>query len=182
MCQRYTVADIKEGNEKAFASVYEEYKDKLYFLLLGRTKSAYLAQEVVQKTFVKVWTHRDTLNPVINIDVQIFRIARSLMIDELRKLAVEKKRMGVVETDESEDSVNNQFQARETRIKIEQILSTIPEQGRLVFRLSREEGMTYNEIAQQLSISPKTVEYHISRILSVLRKTLILFLLMLTNY
>lgn len=182
MCQSYSVADIKEGNEKAFASVYEEYKDKLYFLLLGRTKSAYLAQEVVQKTFVKVWTHRDTLNPVINIDVQIFRIARSIMIDELRKLAAEKKRMGIVTPDEAEDSVNNQYQARETRIKIEEILRTIPAQGRLVFRLSREEGMTYNEIAQQLSISPKTVEYHISRILSVLRKALLLILLMLTNY
>lgn len=182
MCQCYTVADIKEGNEKAFASVYEEYKDKLYYLLLSRTKSAYLAQEVVQKTFVKVWTHRDTLNASLNIDVQVFRIARSLMIDELRKLAVDKKRLGIVETAESEDSVNNHYHARETRLQIEKILNAIPEQGRLVFRLSREEGLTYNEIARQLSISPKTVEYHISRILSILRKALMFVILMLTNH
>jgi RNA polymerase sigma-70 factor (ECF subfamily) len=182
MCQHFTVADIKEGNEKAFASVYEAYKDKLYYLLLSRTKSAYLAQEVVQKTFVKVWTHRDTLTTAITIDIQIFRIARSLMIDELRKLAVEKKRMGIVEITAAEDSVNEQYHARETRHEIEKILSAVPEQGRLVFRLSREEGLTYNEIARQLSISPKTVEYHISRILSILRKSLTLILLMLTNY
>lgn len=169
----YTVIDIKQGSEKAFEALYTQYKDKLYFWLLGKMKSEYWAQELLQQTFVKCWISRDNLSAEVEADVQLFRIARSLMIDQLRKLANERKLAAHAPATETVTSPLNQYQAKETLREIDKIVHNMPEVGKQVFRLSREYGLTYNEIAKELSISPKTVEYHISRTLSQLRKAVV---------
>lgn len=166
----YTVLDIKQGSEKAFEAAYTQYKDKLYFWLLGKMKSEYWAQEILQQTFVKCWVSRENLSEEVEADVQLFRIARSLMIDQLRKLANERKLTENAPEPDTHISPLQQYHARETLQEIDKIVSNMPEVGKQVFRLSREYGLTYNEIAKELSISPKTVEYHISRTLSQLRK------------
>ncbi|BAV07825.1 RNA polymerase sigma-70 factor, ECF subfamily [Filimonas lacunae] len=168
----YTTLHIKQGSSKAFESIYNQYKDKLYFWLLGKMKSEYWAQELVQQTFVKCWISRENLSEDIEIDIQLFRIARSLMIDQLRKLANERKLAVNAPVITTEEAALQQYQAKETRQEIDKVINTLPEVGQQVFRLSRDYGLTYNEIAKELSISPKTVEYHISRTLSQLRKTL----------
>ncbi|MEC5143596.1 sigma-70 family RNA polymerase sigma factor [Chitinophaga sp. 212800010-3] len=174
----HTVLAIQQGKEKAFRQLYSQYHDKLYYWLLGKMKSEYWAQELVQQTFVKLWISRENLSTTINIDIQLFRIARSLMIDQLRKLANERKVLHQLPpVQESEDVVWNNYSAKVTRQTIEQIISELPETARQAFRLSRERGLTYHEIASELSISPKTVEYHISRVLSLLRKSLTVILL-----
>lgn len=168
----YTVLEIKQGSEKAFEAFYTQYKDKLYFWLFGKMKSEYWAQEIMQQTFVKCWITRGNLSPEVEADVQLFRIARSLMIDQLRKLANERKLVANAPVTEADDTTTQLYHAKETRQEIDKIINTMPEVGKQVFRLSREYGLTYNEIAQELSISPKTVEYHISRTLTVLRKSM----------
>lgn len=152
--------------------MYRQYKDKVYFWLLGKMKSEYWAQELLQQTFVKVWVSRGTLSADVATDVQLFRIARSLMIDQLRKLANERKLAGQVMGAVAEESTEVHYQVKEMRQEIDKIIHALPEVGKQVFRLSREYGLTYNEIAEELSISPKTVEYHISRTLRMLRKSL----------
>lgn len=170
----YTVLDIKQGSVKAFEATYSLYKDKLYFWLLGKMKSEYWAQEILQQTFVKCWTNRDSLSETLDIDTQLFRIARSLMIDQLRKLANECKLLANAPKTTSQSSPHQQYDALESLQQIDEVVNNLPEVSKKVFRLSRESGLTYNEIAKELSISPKTVEYHISRILSQLRKTVLL--------
>lgn len=168
----YTAEDIKQGSEKAFESVYIQYKDKLYYWLLGKMKSEYWAQEVLQQTFVKCWVTRHNLSAELAIDIQLFRIARSLMIDQARKLANEKKLAAAPPAPETDNSLLNTYQAKETQQEIDRIVESMPEVGKKAFRLSREYGLTYLQIAEELSISPKTVEYHISRTLTQLRKVL----------
>lgn len=170
----YTVPDIKQGSVKAFEAIYSLYKDKLYFWLLGKMKSEYWAQEILQQTFVKCWINRDNLSETLDIDTQLFRIARSLMIDQLRKLANERKLLANAPATTNPSSPHQQYDALESLRQINEVVNNLPEVSKQVFRLSREYGFTYSEIAKELSISPKTVEYHISRILSQLRKTVLL--------
>lgn len=170
----YTAQNIKQGSVKAFEAIYHLHKNKLYFWLLGKIKSEYWAQEILQHTFVKCWINRESLSDTVDIEVQLFRIARSLMIDQLRKLANERKLAANAPEVDTQTSPLQQYDAHETLQQIDKLINNLPEVSKQVFRLSREHGLSYNEIAKELSISPKTVEYHISRILSLLRKAVLL--------
>lgn len=163
---------IQQNDEKAFEKLYKLYKDKLYFWLLGKTNSEYLAQEILQQTFVKVWINRHSLSPALAPDIQLFRTARSLMIDHLRKLANERTAISNLTVSETDNSLQQHHNFIDTQHEVAKVIEQLPHMGQKVYRLSREEGLTYNEIAQELSISPKTVEYHISKALGLLRKAL----------
>ncbi|MFA6056834.1 MAG: sigma-70 family RNA polymerase sigma factor [Taibaiella sp.] len=163
---------IQQNDEKAFEKLYKLYKDKLYFWLLGKTHSEYLAQEILQQTFVKVWVNRHHLSPALAPDIQLFRTARSLMIDHLRKLTNERNLINNLTISDADNSLQQHHNFVDTQYEVSKIIEQLPQMGQKVYQLSREEGLTYNEIAQKLSISPKTVEYHISKALGLLRKAL----------
>lgn len=176
----HIISGIQQGDEKAFKQLYDQHKDKLYYWLLGKTQSPYWAQELLQQTFIKIWMSREQLSESVPLDVQVFRVARSLVIDNIRKQVTEKKALHVISQTLNEENISNNYNSRETSQAIEQAVNSLPKICRQVFRLSREQGLTYNEIAEELSISQKTVEYHISKALGLLRKSLlplILFLL-----
>lgn len=79
---------IKEGCLTTFKMVYFQYHAKLYAYLVSKSSSSYIAEEVVQLTFIKLWNSRLNISEQFPIDVQLFRIARTILIDELRKDAV----------------------------------------------------------------------------------------------
>jgi RNA polymerase sigma factor (sigma-70 family) len=177
------VTAIKEGNEKAFSDVYNTSKDKLYFWLLKKTSSSYLAQELLQQTFCKLWLSRSSLNEELSVDVQLFRIARSLMIDELRRQIRLKENLSLLpHLEESDDTTWQTYAVRELTAKLDVSLQQMSPVSRDVFLLSRKHGLTYQQISEKLSISVKTVEYHISKVLSELRKTLLLLSILFINY
>jgi RNA polymerase sigma-70 factor (family 1) len=169
-----TIADIQAGDPFVFEQVYEEYYLKLYHFVLGKTRSEWLAEEVTQTTFVKLWENRQRLNPEISLSLQVFRIARTTMIDYIRKqnhlsFAITQLKN---KSEENENQLNNEIDYNETSRKLASALTQLPEMRRKVFELSRLEGMSYKDIAVQLSISVKTVEKHISKALQQLRPLL----------
>lgn len=165
---------IQNGLEEAFQELYHAYKDKLYFYFLSKTASSYLAQELVQQTFIKLWVYRSGLREDIALEIQVFRIGRTAMIDLLRKRANERKAISRLSLPEADHSLTDNQAEKETRQKIKDIINQLPPMGKRAFTLSREQGLTYNEIARILSISPKTVEYHISKAISLLKKAIFL--------
>lgn len=166
---------IKQGNEKAFARVYSDCKDKLYAWLLNKTNSSYLAQELLQQSFCKLWYSRASINEDLTVDIQLFRIARSLMIDELRRqIRLKEKYSLLPPTEEASDETWQAMAVRELAARIDDSLEQVHPVSKKVFLLSRQQGLSYSEISQQLSISVKTVEYHISKVLGLLRKTILL--------
>jgi RNA polymerase sigma-70 factor (ECF subfamily) len=75
-----TVAAIKDSDEFVFQEVFTQYHDKLYFYILSKTKSAYLAEEVVQITFFKLWKYRSSLKENIPLINQLFRITKTTLM------------------------------------------------------------------------------------------------------
>lgn len=172
------IKDIQEGKEAIFRQVYNQYKERLFFYFLSKTDSSYLAQELVQQTFIKLWTYREKLKPELSLDIQLFRIARTSMIDLLRKKANEKRAVAGISIQEADNSLQTQLEARETLGRLNTALAQLPAISQKAFRLSREQGLTYHQIAETLSISPKTVEYHISNALRMLKKAVFSIFLM----
>ncbi|MDI3321284.1 RNA polymerase sigma factor [Pinibacter soli] len=162
---------IINGDETAFREVFNGYHEKLYFYIFTKTKSAYLAEEVVQLSFIKLWKYRKSLNPSLAFSTQLYRIATTTLIDLLRKQSLSQDlTVGLEKTDipSDEDFYANNG-AKEMQAQLQTAMLSLPPVRRKVFEMSRMEGLSYKEIAQRLSISTKTVEHHISKALKALR-------------
>jgi RNA polymerase sigma-70 factor (family 1) len=170
--------NIKAGDLSNFKMAYQRYHEKLYFYVIKHTQSDYLAEETVQMTFIKLWENRSGLAADIDLSQQIFRIAKSTMIDLLRKEGRRQDHIAALAGQTAaftaeEPDLSKKEDLRQIYDAIEQMAPV----RKTVFKLSRLDGRTHKEIAEQLSISPKTVENHIGRAIRQLKDTLALFFL-----
>lgn len=166
------VKAIKADNQKIFNQVYAQYHEKIYGFILQRTQSAYIAEEVTQLTFIKFWKQRAILSEQIGINIQLFGMARQVMIDVLRKEATRFKYEGDSAPTPFTDSLIDAIESKDLLRLMEQDIQNMPKMRKLVFELSRKQGLSHKEIADLFSISPKTVEQHIGKALMQLKQHL----------
>lgn len=161
-----TVAAIRQGDCVIFETVFREYYEQLYLYVLHKTRSGYIAEECTQLTFIKLWQYRASLSEELSISVQLFRIARTTMIDQLRK----KSTVALpVQDISSGDQVWEGFHEKELNNELVRAIQQMPPVRKKVFEMSRFKGMSVREIATELSISVKAVEYHITQAIKFLR-------------
>jgi len=171
-----SIKGLKDGDELYFRRVFDQYHQKLYFFILNKTKSEYIAEEVVQMAFTKLWECRGTLQEEYALSTQLFRIATTTLIDFLRKYNNKDAvtaRLDVVHIENGIDSTNEIMSGAELQKRISEAVNDLPPVRKLVFEMSRERGMTYREIAATLSVSSKTVESHIYKALKQIKKHII---------
>jgi len=171
-----SIKELKDGDEFYFKQVFDQYHQKLYFFILYKTKSEYIAEEVVQMAFAKLWQYRQTLREEYTISTQLFRIASTILIDFLRKYnnkdAVTAPLDGL-DFEKGIDSTNEKVSGAELQKRISKAVNDLPPVRKLVFEMSREQGMSYREIAETLCVSSKTVETHIYKALKQIKKHII---------
>jgi RNA polymerase sigma-70 factor (family 1) len=171
------IKELKNGDEIYFRKVFDQYHQKLYFFILSKTKSEYIAEEVVQMAFTKLWQCRHTLQEEYAISTQLFRIATTVLIDFLRKYYNKDAvttRLDVVNIEKGVDSTTEKMSGAELQKRISEAVNDLPPVRKLVFEMSREQGMSYREIAATLSVSSKTVEAHIYKALKQIKKHIII--------
>lgn len=167
--------DIKEGNLRVYYKVFEEYHLKLYRYIYKHTQSSYYADEIVQLSFIKLWEKRAGLSEEYSISTQLFRIAKSILIDLLRKEKI-RDTQELSDTFISGSTIQDEgIIGKEDLSLVLAAIEELPPQSRQVFKLSRLHELSHKEISEQLSISPKTIEAHISKALKFLRKSLSVF-------
>jgi RNA polymerase sigma-70 factor (ECF subfamily) len=157
------INNIKNGTEKAFTEVYQQYHVKLYRYFLKKTKSDEMATELVQITFVKLWRFKHTLSENLTLDTQIFNIARTSLIDLIRQKNIRNNRFISLESNMDKYLYNHSNSAFELTDYFNNAIKSLPPVRKKVFILSRLQGLSYKEIARQLSISVHTVEDHIGK-------------------
>lgn len=174
-----TISALKEGNASVFSDIFNEYHRKVYFYILSKTHSPYIAEETTQITFIKLWDYRHQLNESEPVSRLIFHIARATSIDLLRKEVVKGRFLKQERPPEADTrNISDTIEAREMLLRVREAVTHMPPVRRKVFELSRYEFKSYKEIADQLSLSVKTVENHMSLALSYLRNLLLLLLLL----
>lgn len=154
---------IKKGDEKAFTIVFNDYYAKLYHYFLKKTKSEDIATEMVQIVFIKLWTFKHTLTESCPFDTQLFNIARTSLIDFIRKKAVLKAGTISLQQYTEKNLITGPDTNFETEDYFNSAIQSLPPVRKKIFTLSRIQGLSYNEIAQYLSISINTVEDHMSK-------------------
>jgi len=171
-----SIKELKDGDEFCFRQVFDQYHQKLYFFILYKTKSEYIAEEVAQMTFTKLWQCRQTLREEYTISTQLFRIATTTLIDFLRKYSSKDAvtaHLDVLDVEEGIDSTNEKISGVELQKRISEADNELPPVRKQVFEMSREQGMSYREIAETLSVSSKTVEAHIYKALKQIKKHIV---------
>jgi len=155
-----------------FERIYDKWNKKVYHYALNKTSSTYIAEETVQRVFIKLWGNLFRKNITIDLESQLFCIARTTLLDIVKE---ERKRQISVEASYPTSEIptpSELYRLKEINDQYEKVIERMPESRRKVFLLSRSDNLTYKEIAERLSISPKTVENHIALALKVLKKTL----------
>ena len=164
---------LRNGEAEAYRVVYLHYITPIRDFLTPLLRSADDAEEMAQDILLNLWENRAKIDPEKNIKSYLFTIARNAALDHFRhkqvqqKYAVEYQHHG--EKDVSGDEI---LDAKESELLVRIVYSRMPPQRQKVFELSRWEGLTYEQIAQQLKISRKAVEYHISAALKEIKKIL----------
>lgn len=155
------IQNIGRGNHKSFEIVFKLWHRKVYGYFLKKTACDEISQELTQLTFIKLWRFKHTLVEDYPLDVQLFKIAKTTLLDYLKKLANDKHNLKLYSSS-LEDSFSEQNLQFDTKTQLEVVLNCLPPMRKKIFLLSRIQGYSYKEIASQLSISPRTVEKHIS--------------------
>jgi RNA polymerase sigma-70 factor (family 1) len=171
-----SIKELKHGDEFYFRQVFDQYHQKLYFFILYKTKSEYIAEEIVQMAFTKLWQCRQTLQEEYTVSTQLFRIATTLLIDFLRKYNNKDAvtaRLDALNIEKGIDSTNEKVSGAELQKRISEAVNDLPPVRKQVFEMSREQGMSYREIAATLSVSSKTVETHIYKALKQIKKHIV---------
>ena len=167
------IIDLQNGSEESFKEVYYTYHKRLYFYFLKDTGSASLSQDLVQETFVKLWRFRGTLKMDLSVSTQLFRIARTVAIDMLRREA--RNRVDAVPTahiiEISDRAYEPEPEVSTAIVKIKSSLAILPPVRRKVIE-QKLQGFSNPEIASNLSISPKTVANHLNKAFHQLKKHL----------
>jgi RNA polymerase sigma factor (sigma-70 family) len=170
------IPKLQQHDAVVFRELYDAYHEKLYFFVLKHTRSSFLAEETVQLSFIRIWEKADKLSAEADLSSQIFRIAKSVMIDLLRKENVRIHHSSQMLIDTAFEQEASDIDNRHELVRVHKAIEEMAPVRKTVFTLSRFEGYSHLSIAERLSISPKTVENHINKALRQLRRTLTSFL------
>ena len=174
---------IKLGDEQAFELFFRKFNLRLCVFANKFLNDPEVAKEIVQDAFVKVWEGRDEIDPEDSLRSYIFKIVQNLSINKLRKREVESRYIEIyklVYIEQHEFSAHEIYAASELEEHLTDSISKLPAGCREIFKLSRNEGLKYSEIADILNISPKTVEAQMSKALRLLKLKLSIYLTILT--
>ncbi len=154
------VEGIAGGSMSSFELLYQHFHRDLYRFARHIVKSDALAQDVVQDVFVRLWENRHKLQKELSIKSYLFTICRNLSLNLLEKAAREAHLCEEILRAYVPNAAADE--AKETYEKLAQAaLEQLPPVRRRVFELAKIEGLSYDQIAQQLHISPGTVSDHI---------------------
>jgi RNA polymerase sigma-70 factor (family 1) len=162
---------VGEGNECAFKAIFDFYKERFYAASLKMTHSGNIAEEIVQEVFVSLWIKRGQVAVATNPEGYLIAMLHNSIYSHFRKLALEramKKKIGQQE-DIDASPVEDILLAKENREMLEAVISQLPPQQRIVFKLSRQQGLSREQIACQLHISPHTVKNHLQQAIRFIR-------------
>lgn len=167
------IKTLAEGNQEVFQRVFVVFQPKVHAFALGLIKNETDANDITQLVFIKLWTNHAKLSEVENLDAYIFGITKNTVLNFIAKNRQPEIDLDCLrETRATGATPQEQIEASDLKLLIDMVVEQMPQQRQTVYRLSREEGLSNDEIAQQLGIQKKTVENHLNLALGEIREML----------
>ena len=175
------IKQLQDGNEKVFEQIVREYWPRMFKFALIYTQNNETSQELVQDTFLVLWNNRAILKDNTNLITYLMVVLRNKCLNLLEQTRI--RQLYIEEIDDEtiyqranlyvlQDEASQIVESEDLHKAIERALSKLPDKTREIFMLSRYDGLKNQQIAETKNISQKTVEYHISKALQILKEEL----------
>ena len=167
------LGDLSKGDKKALSLLYETYWKTLFLSSYNLLKNKEQCEEIIQDVFIDLWNKRKELQIKISLKAYLYAWVRYKVFAEFKRKKFENVELF--------EDLNHRFQHAtpetvmmhaELEAQIEAVVEMLPRKCRKVFKLSRNKQLSHKEISEKLSISPKTVENHITYALKFLKSNL----------
>jgi RNA polymerase sigma-70 factor (family 1) len=168
------VTELMLGNEKAFTELFNTYCNDVYAYSLSMLKNQVLAEEIVQDVFLNIWLHRDRLNTDLSFKSYVFTITRNLTFNLISKVAnIHKLKKEVFYVSQKSYSpIEDIIAEADYDVIKNKAIEQLSPKRRVIFEMSRNKEMSYEEISKELNISVSTVKGQMSKTLADIRNFL----------
>lgn len=163
------ITRLNNGDETAFVKLFEAYSPVLVSFMSKLSIDSEDISDTVQQTFLKIWENKEKLDPKVPLKNYIITIAKNDLYNRIQRNIVAKKHNDLL--GDHFQQISEHPSSDLTKV-LNQILDSLPEKRAKVFKMSRIEGYSNKEIAQELGISKSTVENHINNSSSIVKKLL----------
>jgi RNA polymerase sigma-70 factor (ECF subfamily) len=162
---------IAAGDETAFRELYDRYSSRLYGLALRMTRSPQDSEEILQETFLNLWAYKDKLSSVLDPPAYLFTTAYNKIYASLRHIAGDARLLQelISRIQDGDNQTLERLEFKESEALIKEAVDKLPPQRKLVYQLSRQEGLDYDQIAKRMGISRNTVRNHLVEALNDIR-------------
>lgn len=170
MTEKNLVSRLRRGEKASFDELFNRYSEQCFTYAVSLLKDPDAAEDVVQNVFLKLWTGRERLDSSKPVKSYLLTAVRNESISWLRaKFVADRERRLVQEPEDETQNILNTISALELDATISAAISKLPEKLRQVFEKRRFEGKMVEQIADEMNLSPKTVERHLTLALKDLR-------------
>ena len=168
------IAKLNASSKQAFGEIYDKYVTMVYSFALSVIHDESIAEDITQLVFVRLWEHRESISSEKNLPAWLYVTARNAVFKELRRMACMEQYVNYAA----------RIQSRREEFELEQlddavilkelagICSSFPQRMMNIYELRMVEGLSVAEIAENLDISPKTVETQLSRARKIISRKL----------
>jgi RNA polymerase sigma-70 factor (family 1) len=165
---------VANGDRGAFTRLYTTYLNNIYKYIFSICYSKEVSEEIVQQLFVKIWENRANLTGVIAIKPYLYRSAKNLLLNHIKKEQVETRVLDVVELNTQHETNNtyNELVYGEYYQLAQNAINLLPEKRRQIFKLRLNDDLSLDEIALKLSISKSVVKKQLYTGMDFVRKYL----------
>lgn len=160
-----------QGNEKAFSEMYFRYKEALYFHANRSLSDHDEARDMVQEVFTSLWAKRESLNVPDSVDAYLYGAIRNRILNFIAHQKVVDKYIGSIDAflNFANNTTDHPLRHKELETLLLREIERLPKKMKTVFEMSRKQGMTYKQIAEELNISDQSVKKQIQRAIKILR-------------
>ncbi|MEX0314613.1 MAG: RNA polymerase sigma factor [Allomuricauda sp.] len=161
---------LRKGDETAYKNLYKAYYESLVRYCHTLTNDLQRAEDVVQNVLIKIWLNRDKIEITTSLKSYLYRAVFNEFVKDRGKLKQQEKMLLELKREALDDMVELDGEVLKEKLKLlENAIDQLPKKRKKVFLLNKREGYKYKEIAEELNLSEKTVEKHISRAIKQIR-------------
>ncbi|WP_291594100.1 RNA polymerase sigma-70 factor [Bacteroides sp.] len=169
---------ISKGDEKAFEAFFLHYYPRVKGFIYGLLQSQEESEDISQDVFLMLWKERSSLDKIHNIKSYLFHISKNAVYRNIERTLLfknyEDKQRAKKHVLPENTEIDDDIQLKELELLVAMVVEKMPPQRKKIYKMSRELGMSNDDIAQNLDINKRTVENHLTQALADIRKILIL--------
>jgi len=169
------IKNLIKGDADSFDDIFRRYHERIYAFSLVNLKNKEDSEGVVQEVFLNLWKDRTKLKEVKNLNAWVFKISFNVIRRRFRSVARERQQLrNYTEATLSDDgALDKDVEYNDLLAKADKIIDKLPNRQRTIWHMSKREGFSNTEISNKLNITKKTVENHLTRAKTFLKKSFI---------